>query len=239
MKTHPHSSSSSIVVHPEIIDHANNPSPRVPLAILCDTSFSMHGAPLAALQHGLKTLFSEIQQDMLAQLRCDPSIWGFGGRVSQLMPWESTFVGATPVPELNAAGSTPLGAAVFTAIQAINDRRDTYRANAIPSYAPWVVIFSDGVATDEWREAAAKLSMLAKNSRWNVVCLGTGPDVDLECLAKFSPDRPPLHIRDASSCHSFAEFFRWLSASIKITSRRSTSCQTTMAPLPDCIDIVE
>jgi len=175
---------------------------------------------------------------MKAQLCCDPTIFTFGGRVEQAMPWEAQMVGMTPVPALIASGNTPLGEAIVTAVRATIDRLAEYRGAAIPSYRPTLVLMSDGAPTDEWQSAAETLSTLATEKRWNVICVGTGPAADLKCLARFSPDRPPLHIRDASDSQTFIEFFRWLSASIKITSRKATSADQQMAMLPPCIDIV-
>jgi len=237
MKSHYSSNRPQIIVSPEELDHANNPSPRLPVAIVCDTSASMIGEPLAALRHGLQGLFSEIVADPLAQLRCDPSVWTFGGSVNQVMPWENEMVGRTPIPELVASGNTPLGLAVTTANTAIKARQRVYQASAIPSYRPWFVLFSDGAPTDLWHHAAHDLRRQVTEHGWNIVSVGVGPNADLECLRAFSPDRPPLHIRDSSSTQSFAEFFRWLSVGIRGTSRSATSQQPAMPPLPSCIDI--
>lgn len=234
---HPHSKtrsgrSTAVVVHPGKVDHANNPHPRAPVAVLLDCSSSMGGPPMAALQRGLKLFFDDLQQDPLARLRCDPSIWTFGGRVEQAMPWESTMVGMTPLPDLRANGGTPLGEAVLTAIQEVESRREAYRAAAVAQYKPWVVIMSDGHPTDDWEYAAAELSARARLHNWNVLCLGAGPNADLQCLARFSPCRAPLVFRDADTNHCFAQFFRWLSASLRASSRRATTSEPQLQPLP-------
>lgn len=222
------------LVDPGQLDHAENPSARVPVAILADVSASMAGKPLEALQRGLTLFFSGLESDPRAQLSCDPTIFAFGGAVRQVMPWESRMVGMTPTPNLSAGGDTPLGQAVTTAIEAINQRRRLYREKAIQSYRPWMVILSDGHPTDEWQAAAEALSKLVNEHRWNVICVATGPDADVECLARFTPARPPIVFRSADVSVCFRELFQWISSSIKVSSRRP-GAEPQMAPLPDNI----
>ncbi len=60
---------------PEFVE---NPEPRCPVILLCDTSGSMAGAPIDALNEGLATFKSEVYQDEIAALRvrsCDRNFW--------------------------------------------------------------------------------------------------------------------------------------------------------------------
>ncbi|WP_233220857.1 vWA domain-containing protein [Chlorogloea sp. CCALA 695] len=47
-------------------DFVENPEPRCPVILLCDTSGSMAGAPIDALNEGLATFKSEVYQDEIA-----------------------------------------------------------------------------------------------------------------------------------------------------------------------------
>jgi uncharacterized protein YegL len=226
------------IVNPGELEHADNPTARVPVMILADVSSSMSGAPIGALQSGLRLFFADIQNDARAQLSCDPTIFTFGGTVEQAMPWEAKMVGMTPVPTLKANGNTPLGEAVWTAIEAIRQRQELYRKKAIQSYKPWVVLFSDGAPTDQWESAALELSRLATMNKWTVICVATGPEANIECLARFSPIHAPLVFRDSNSVVCFRELFRWLSSSIKVSSHKPAA-EPQLAALPASIAIAE
>ncbi len=197
------------------IAHYDNPHPRCPVALLLDVSDSMAGAPVAELSQGLQAFFADVAADDLASLRVDPAIFTFGGTVEQVMPFGTTEVGVpvTP-PRLTTQGGTPLGAAVRTAVVAIEARRRLYRDCALASYFPWVVILSDGAPNDRgWEEAADQLRGLAQ-SRWNVLAVGIGDNANLEILQRFA-----VHPARRLSATRFREFFRWLSDSLKVTSR--------------------
>ena len=60
---------------PEFVE---NPEPRCPVILLCDTSGSMAGAPIDALNEGLATFKSEVHQDEIAALRVEVAIVTFG-----------------------------------------------------------------------------------------------------------------------------------------------------------------
>ena len=51
---------------PEFVD---NPEPRCPVILLCDTSGSMSGAPINNLNAGLAAFRQEVYKDEIASLR--------------------------------------------------------------------------------------------------------------------------------------------------------------------------
>lgn len=55
---------------------------------------------------------------------------------------------------LKAAGGTFTGKALERAADAICNRRMEYTQNGIFSYAPWVILMSDGKPGDNWESAA-------------------------------------------------------------------------------------
>ena len=53
---------------------ADNPEPRCPCMLLLDTSASMEGEPIAALNKGLQTFRSELFEDSLAMKRVEIAV---------------------------------------------------------------------------------------------------------------------------------------------------------------------
>lgn len=201
------------------IAYWDNGHPRAPTAIICDTSASMAGAPLAELQRGLEQFFSAIAEDDLASLRVESLVVRCGGIVETLVPFGSTEPGVKPViPVLTAAGQTPLGKAVRHAITEVQARRGEYRRCALGSYRPMILLLSDGAPNDEgWELAAEELRSLAQRG-WNVIGVGLGEMADLETLQKFCT----LPVQRLATTDLKA-LFRWLSDSLRAVSRSQAS----------------
>ena len=62
------------------------------------------------------------------------------------------------------------------------------------------------------------------NKKLSLFPIGIGADADMDALARFSPIRPPLHLKGLN----FKDFFEWLSKSI---SRVSQSTPGDKVPL--------
>lgn len=58
----------------ESVEFADNPEPRCPCVLLLDTSGSMQGAPIDALNPGLKAFRDDLNKDPLASRRVDVAV---------------------------------------------------------------------------------------------------------------------------------------------------------------------
>lgn len=210
--------SLTTVVDDSIELFAANPQARCPVSLVLDASGSMQGAAIEELKRAVRMFYNEIARDRLASLRVSPSVITFGGEVRQVVPFSAAMVNEGDAPnEILAEGNTPFGVAIRAAIQTTHEQLTLYRANAIPSYRPWVILMSDGHPTDEWRQAAAELKELSTRG-WTVLCIAIGAHADLQALAECSTIEP----RRIATLE-FAPFFRWLSRSLKAESRGATS----------------
>lgn len=133
---------------PELV---SNPEPRCPCLLLLDTSGSMSGEPIRALNEGLHTFKQALMSDGLAMQRVEVAIVTFG-------PVElvTDFVGADVFspPHLKTSGDTPMGAAIECGLNMLEVRKQTYKQAGISYYRPWIFLISDGGPTDSWRRAA-------------------------------------------------------------------------------------
>ena len=99
-------------INPEF---AANPDPRCACVLLLDTSGSMSGAPIDALNEGLQALQFDIQEDALAKRRVEIAIITFGGSVQKIQDFVSA--GSFAAPTLAAGGGTPMGEAIALSLQ--------------------------------------------------------------------------------------------------------------------------
>src|SRR5438270_910615 len=126
----------------ENVEFAENPEPRCPCVLLLDTSGSMDGAPIAALNQGLQTFKDNLIKDPLASRRVEVAIVTFDSEVQVLQD----FVTADrfPPPVLTAQGGTDMAGGIQTALGLIQARKTQYRANGVTYYRPWVFMITDG-----------------------------------------------------------------------------------------------
>src|SRR6266568_8254214 len=129
--------------HFDEIEFANNPDPRCPCILLLDTSGSMDGAPVDALNQGLQAFQADINQDNLARRRVDVAVVTFGNGGVQTVQ-DFVTVSQFKAPTLSAGGVTPMGEAINRALNMLRDRKAQYKANDIQYYRPWVFMITDG-----------------------------------------------------------------------------------------------
>ena len=211
------------MTHEHRNDLIDNPSPRCPVALVLDTSASMSGDPINALNQGAQLFIDEVKGDDLARWSVDLAVYTAGGHAQCLQ----SFVGieqVSGIAPLQAGGATPLGAAVRMALDDLEARKRTYRGNGVPYYQPWLVIISDGSPTDSWQEAAQRARQLAEKRK--LVSLPVGVDgADLRILSQFS-NKPAVALQGLK----FAEFFQWLSASMARVSASTSSDASVALP---------
>jgi len=192
------------------VEFADNPEPRCPCILLLDTSGSMSGPKIAELNAGLRTFAEELRSDAMATKRVEIAIITFG-------PVQTIQQFTTPdlfdAPHLVAAGDTPMGAAIETAVALAADRKATYKANGISYYRPWLFLITDGAPTDD--VSAATAAIREGEASKSLMFYAVGVDgADLNCLAQIAV-RQPLRLRGLS----FKELFTWLSNSLGTVSR--------------------
>lgn len=209
------------------VDFATNPDPRVACVLLLDTSSSMSGQPIQALNQALQDFQLDIQQDDLAKRRADIAIVTFGGTVQTIQDFTSA--GEFKAPTLVASGGTPMGSAIVTAISMVNKRKAEYKDNDIPVYRPWIFLMTDGEPTDDWSHAAKMVKAeLRKQPRpgLELFAIGVGGAANMEVLSALTPRTLRL------DGLKFRECFLWLSASMKSVSNSGDPGPNNQAALP-------
>ena len=210
------------------LDFADNSDPRCPVVLVLDCSSSMIEprpgetvTPLDGLNNGLDTLVRELHKDPLAKRRVEVSVVTYGTAVTPATKFAT--VDELVLPTLAPSGTTSTGQAVVEALDAIEARKKTYRENGVQYYRPWVLLITDGLATDDVAEAASRVK--AAEDKKAVAFFAVGVEgADLASLSKLSTRQPMM-----LSGLKFDELFQWLSAS---QSAVSASNPGEGVPLP-------
>ena len=197
-------------------DLENNPSTRVPVCLVLDTSGSMSGDPINELSEGVRLFYDAVRSDETALYSAEISVVTFGGSVTRKADF-NTLEHQPETPEFYANGGTPMGEAVNMALDMLEQRKSEYKASGVDYYQPWIVLMTDGKPNGDRSELSRAIQRtcdMVNERKLTVFPIGIGEEADMDVLAKFSPKRPPLKLQGLN----FREFFAWLSKSVsKVT----------------------
>lgn len=197
----------------------DNPSARLPLAIVLDTSASMewdNPKPIDLLNEALQNFKEEIENDEVALMSVELALINCGSEVKVLKDFDNIY--NMDIPHLNASGGTPLGEAVELAINTLEERKNIYKKSGIQYYQPMLLIMSDGYATDSTNTAVNRVLNLANSNKLSIVNLAIGSEADVNLLKEFHPKKEVTKINK----WELKNFFRWLSESVKVVSNNNT-----------------
>jgi uncharacterized protein YegL len=208
------------------LEFADNPEPRCPFVLLLDTSKSMAGAPVQALNDGLRAFHTELMKDALARLRVEIAVLTFGGHVQLVQDFVTADSFVPPV--LQADGLTPMGSGIMRALDLIATRKKKYQANGVAYYRPWVIMITDGAPQGEdfdmIRQAIKRVAEQEANNKVMFFAVGV-EGANMQLLSKIAV-RPPAKLRGLQ----FTDLFVWLSKSAERIAYSQVSQQVELPP---------
>ncbi|RME91682.1 MAG: VWA domain-containing protein [Verrucomicrobia bacterium] len=210
----------------DAIEFAENPEPRCPCVLLLDTSASMQGEPIEALNQGLVTFREQLLKDPMASRRVEVAVVTFDNEIRVVQDF------VTPdrfePPRLTAQGQTFMGGAIQKALDLIQERKQQYRANGIAYYRPWVFMITDGAPQGEPESVVQAAAQRLKHDEAakRVAFFAVGVEgADMETLASLVV-RTPVKLKGLN----FAEMFVWLSRSMEAVAQSRTDEQVALPP---------
>jgi uncharacterized protein YegL len=211
----------------EIVEFAENPEPRCPCVLLLDTSGSMQGEPIEALNQGLLSLKDELVKNSLAARRVEVAIVTFDSNVNVVQDFVTADQFNPPI--LTAQGLTTMGSGINKALDLIQERKVQYRTNGVAYYRPWVFMITDGEPQGELEhsieQASQRLQKDEINKRVAFFTVGV-ENANMTRLSKIAV-RTPLKLEGLN----FIEMFVWLSASMSAVSHSQVDEQVALPPI--------
>ena len=184
---------------------------RLPIYLLLDTSGSMSGEPIVAVQNGVQMVISALQNDPQALETAYLSVITIESSATQVIPLTelSQFV----APQLQAGGCTALGEALQLVSDCANKEVVQNTPDTKGDWKPMVFIMTDGLATDDINAGLA----VFKQRKWGiVVACAAGLSADTEEMKAITENVVRL---DTADSESIKAFFKWVSQSITTNSK--------------------
>ncbi len=188
---------------------------RLPVYLVLDTSGSMMGEPIAAVETGVQTLVSALRQDPYALETAYLSVITFDSSAKQLVPL--TELTAFQMPSIQAGGTTALGDALSLLANKIDNEVAKTTAEVKGDWKPLVFIMTDGGPTDNWQSGLAEFR---RRKVGMVVACAAGQGADTGVLKQITECVVQLDTADSSTIKAF---FKWVSASVSTGSQKVDS----------------
>ncbi|PSB40335.1 hypothetical protein C7B67_28495 [filamentous cyanobacterium Phorm 6] len=209
----------------EAVGFADNREPRCPCILLLDVSGSMSGAPIKALNDGLRIFRDDLNKDGLTKKRVEVAIVTFESEVEVVQD----FVTADKFqpPTLEVGGLTYMGKGINKALDILQARKASYKANAISYYRPWIFMITDGSPSDNEVVDRAAQRIRDEEARKKVAFFAVGVEeaANMTRLSQIVV-RPPMKLTGLN----FEEMFLWLSGSMSGVSNSQLDEQVPLEP---------
>lgn len=162
---------TSVELMPDTLFSGNSDA-KLALAFLLDCSGSMKGKPIDEVNEGLKYFADFIKTNPIARHRLDVTIISFGETVTVLQ--ENVSADDLHTPMLQASGETPMGEAILTALEILDQQKQFYKAEDIEYIKPIIICLTDGQPTDNetFREATQELLIKEAQDSVSFYCIG-------------------------------------------------------------------
>lgn len=201
---------------------------RLPVYLLLDTSGSMRGEPIQSVNVGLQSMVSALRQDPYALESVHLGLITFDIEAKEVFPL--TPLDLVQIPEIVVPNSGPtfLGAALELLIKRSDIEIKKSTADKKGDWRPLLFIMTDGSPSD-LHTFRNMIPEIKKRNFGNIVACAAGPKAKIDVLKELTDSVVHLDTTDSAT---FAQFFKWVSASVSIGSSSAGITEPTYLPPP-------
>ena len=203
-------------------------SRKLPVYLLLDTSGSMKGEPIEAVNAGLSVLETSMRQNPFALESVWISILTFDAEVKEVMPL--TFLEDISMPHIQTpnSGPTHLGLALKTLEGKVKQDLKQKSPGDKTDWSPFLFVMTDGRPSDIqlYNEYVPRIRKLGFRT---IIGCAAGPRADLAELQDLCDQTVSLGNMDI---HGFSNLFEWVSQVIASDNQSSSVHRDAVLPPP-------
>lgn len=209
---------------------------RLPVYLLVDTSGSMKGEPIEAVNAGLQTLVASLRRDPQALETAHLSIITFDRAARVIVP-------LTPIEELQLpmittpeSGPTMTGAALELVCRQVDQEVRSVSTDVKRDWKPLLFIMTDGQPSDiqKYKEMVPECK---KRHFAAITACAAGMSAKIDMLRDLANNVVSLDTCDSAT---FSQFFAWVSASISSGAQSvGATSQLVLPPPPPDVNKVD
>lgn len=199
---------------------------RLPVYFLIDVSESMVGEPIKQVQEGMRTIIQELRTDPYALETVFVSVLVYAGKAKVLSPLTELYKFYPPTFPIG--GGTSLGNALDFLMNDLDKNVQKTTSEMKGDWKPIIFLFTDGVPTDDPSQSISRWNRSYRRGS-NLIAVSLGNNADMSLLGQLTENVLRLSKTDE---HSFKEFFKWVTASIKTSSVSVTEASDDSVKLP-------
>lgn len=201
---------------------------RLPVYLLLDTSGSMQGEPIEAVNVGLQAMLSSLRQDPYALETVWLSLITFDREVTQLMPLTELEHFQLPIIRTPESGPTFTGKALELLCQCYDREVRLSTEDSKGDWMPLLFIMTDGSPSDiqDYRNI---IPQIKKRPFANIIGCAAGAKAKIDELKEVALHVVSLDTMDSSG---FKSFFKWVSDSIGVGNRSIGASDDIAVPPP-------
>lgn len=201
---------------------------RLPVYFLLDTSGSMYGEPIHALNNALSGMINSLRSDPQALDSLWISIVTFDREVKEIVPL--TELALFQLPEITCPQSGPTHTGKGLELLYDKVRNEVRKGNATQKgdWKPLLFLFTDGAPNDKqlYQEMIPKVKSLNFGA---IVCCAAGKLADNSLLKELTND--VVHL-DTVDSQTLKQFFKWVSDTIEQGNKSQGTGETIALPPP-------
>ena len=167
------------------------------------------------IHEGIKNFYDAVIDDDMACDSCESAIITFNDRATLYEEFSS--VDEKSVPDFSSliGGNTNVTPAIRMALDLLEDQKKLYKDNKISYFQPWLVLFTDGLPTDDVSNIKRELMQLQDDDKLSVytMALVDHPEL-LNALRGFSKKQPVK----CTNPKEIQRFFDFLAKSVSVVA---------------------
>lgn len=195
---------------------------RLPVYLMLDTSGSMAGAKIQAVNQGIQLIHNELLNNPQALDTVHIAVLTFNTTAQMVSPL-TDLLSFNP-PTLQAQGVTSLADALALLSQSLDRDIIANTPQQKGDFKPLVFLLTDGIPTDSqgypsdnWRHAIQALRNRTTNKVGTIIALGIGGDDEIDENVLKEVGDVALKMTNVNS-DTIQSFFKWVSASVSTAS---------------------